>query len=262
MFILWVKKNSPTITVGVLGILFSYYFYIQSRQEVDLTYYVHPARVSILDSAILSDLEVSYKGSVVEGALSVARVAFWNAGELPIRQNDVLEKLEITLTEGAILEAKIYSKSRNINKIELLNGDYSKGLIYVDWSILEKNDGATIQIIYSGSTTANISAKSTIIGQSEISRLSFGGDTKSPGEQYLQFVKEQKQIYFICIISGLGFFVYVFVLNYRGAKRHHKTFRQYSDSFDYVLLLVSLGVFIYGLWLAFVAAPIFPQFLL
>jgi hypothetical protein len=152
----------------VLGLALAYYWHAQSVQERVPTYYVNPARARIIDTSIPipSELQVLYQGKNLNANVGAVVVYFWNDGKLPIKADDVLEPLRIELDPTCvILDARLLKTSRSVTRFA--KGEVSEGAknsLPLSFSILERNDGASFQIIYSGNSDTDVSVKGTVVG--------------------------------------------------------------------------------------------------
>lgn len=131
-----------------------------------LTYYFNPIRTPIIQTVVKTDISVTYRGTKVEGDLTAAQVAVWNAGDKPIRNEDILKPITLLTSNGCpILEVVILKPPRDVTGFELNQSQIMTGRLGMNWKILEENDGALIQIIYAGKTDLRILLDATIIGQ-------------------------------------------------------------------------------------------------
>ena len=98
-----------------------------------------------------SDLSISHNGKKISGNVSAAQMAIWNAGKRPIRENDILSPIVISTGGGQpVLEARIRKTTRPIINFTLDTTRADEGKLQINWRILEKDDGAVIQLIYVG----------------------------------------------------------------------------------------------------------------
>src|SRR5713226_2259025 len=151
----------------VIGLVLAYYWHEQSVEERAPTYYVSPARARIVDTSIPAppQLQVLYEGKDLNANVSAAIVYFWNDGKLPIKTEDILEPLRIDLESGCeIIDARVLKVSRAVTKFA--KGDVSgtaKNSLPISFGVLERNDGAAVQIIYSGKPETTVSINGTIL---------------------------------------------------------------------------------------------------
>jgi len=189
---------------SVISIILAVYFYMETLEKKNLTYYIHPARTAIVSTKTESNISFKYRGYEIETDLSVVTIAFWNAGDKEIRKNDILSPFTIKTDSGApILDVKVLKKSRDPIVIEYDNSKKENGLIEIKWNVLEKHDGAVIQIIYASSVKEKINIFVTLIGQPTISFLEYPSSIKTPSEQYEAYKQKQKQNGFFLLAFGI-----------------------------------------------------------
>lgn len=154
-----------SLAIGIVGIILAAVFYFNSERERSPMFYVQSGRNIIVNRnlAIGSKLQILYDGVLIDATeVTAVQCQFWNAGREPIRADDVLEPIKIVLGRGAqILEANVIKQSRpGIVKFEVTpekdpNGNRT-GVAKVHFNILEANDGATIQIVYTGNSLSEL----------------------------------------------------------------------------------------------------------
>lgn len=155
----------------VVGFVLAYYWHAQSVLERTPTYQVSPQRVRLVDTSVPvpSQLQVLYRGKDLNKNVTALTLYLWNDGKLPIKAEDVLQPLEVQLDpDSEILDARILRVSRPVTKFakgEVLES--KKNSLPLSLAILEKGDGAALQIIYTGKPDAAVSVLGTIIGAGE-----------------------------------------------------------------------------------------------
>lgn len=180
---------------SILGILLSIYFYLAAHERRDLTYFVYPVKAAVIRAGQFPKLQVSMDQKPVNGDVTAAQVAFWNAGDRPIRQDEVLRPFSVQTKNGArILEARLRKVNRDVAGIALETGQAENGLILIRWKILERNDGGIIQLIYEGDDNVPILADGIIEGQANLSLLDVGQGVGSPESQYERLQTEARFI--------------------------------------------------------------------
>lgn len=139
-----------------------------------LVYYSNPVRTVVFKEGEVSDIEIRYRDQVVRGDVAIAQIALWNLGSIPIRADDLLEEVRVTLTPPVrILEATISQVTRKLTgaHVGLPEQDPTSSTIPVSWKILETNDAILIQVTYSGTTDVTLGVEGALIGQSTIPRF-------------------------------------------------------------------------------------------
>ena len=178
--------------VGILGsvasivaIPLAIFFYLESREIPILIYSIHPVRTSVVRAGEASNLSISHNGKKISGNVSAAQMAIWNAGKKPIRENDILSPIVISTGGGQpFLEVRIRKTSRPTINFTLDTTRADEGKLRVDWRILEKDDGAVIQLIYVGDQNVPLQVSGSIVGQRDLREIFYSKQTQRPGEQY------------------------------------------------------------------------------
>lgn len=190
---------------SIAGVVVSVYFYSVSKESPNLTYFVHPARAIVLRTNQTSNLTVQFDGQDLASNVTTAQIAFWNAGNKPIRQADILKPLVIRTGDGSrILEVRLRKSSRDVVQIALNVSRLMDAVVEIGWNILEQNDGGVIQIVYAGDETVDIQATAVVTGQREIATRAYGHELRSIAEEYTyrQRAYYRLPIYIIIILSA------------------------------------------------------------
>ena len=80
---------------GIIGIVLSIYYYIKSKREKKPLYDFETTYV-LYSNPFLTDIEIKYKGQVVE-KLQLTKLSFWNGGKEAIRKSDLTNKNPIVV---------------------------------------------------------------------------------------------------------------------------------------------------------------------
>lgn len=193
--------------LAVLSSGFAIFTWLDSKATPELTFYANPARAVVVQRGKASDLAVTYRNEMVQGDISAVQIAIWNAGKIPIKRGDVLKPVVFSMASGSsILEATIRSPGRDVSNISLDQLKLKEGKITVNWDILERNDGAIIQVIYMGGPTDQINVSGIVIGQDAIRILSVDeADSSMTGSISLLVPGA-----FLVLIAGFLFFKIMF----------------------------------------------------
>lgn len=166
------KFNSIFSTVlAILSLVFGAYQYLDSQKEKEPVYLspkgflIYSERPDIKSSKYKM-IEVTEEGDhVLSKNVFVQEVAFWNKGEIPIekKEGDILNEMYFDFPDGyKIIDAFISESSRfDIVRPKIETKDNK---IYIDFNILEKNDGFKINVIFSGEKYAKASLNGAIKG--------------------------------------------------------------------------------------------------
>ena len=159
--------NAISLILGVTGVILAVYFYLASRTAPDLVYTVHSARTTIVRMDQNSRLHIELDGKTVHGDITAVQIAFWNNGSRAIRPNNLLRAF-ITGQSYPIIDAEIQKVSREVVGLRLDTSRIDKGQLGVEWTILEQDDGAVLQLIYSGGARRRITASAIVENQGEL----------------------------------------------------------------------------------------------
>jgi hypothetical protein len=155
--------NYTCYACTLISVPLAIFLYLQSVAERAPTYYVSPHRARIVDTSLSAPLQVQYKGKDLNSDVTAATVYVWNNGKLPIKAEDVLEPITVQLEEGCqILDSRLLKVSRPVTKLAI--ADPVKNTLPVSFNILERGDGAAIQIIYAGKPDTTIVVRGTVVG--------------------------------------------------------------------------------------------------
>jgi hypothetical protein len=156
------------LCLSLAGIAVSYQFGRMSLEPAKPVFLVDKVRSRIIDSNRVSGtpLEIRDKdGNTILGDVTSVRFYFWNAGRKSIKPDGILEPLIVSLDDPncKILDHKILKVSRNLTK-SLLSTHPSdpNRTLSISFTILEKNDGFTGQIIYKGNPTSAVQMFGTV----------------------------------------------------------------------------------------------------
>lgn len=105
--------------------------------------------------------------------LSVARIAFWNAGGQTIDKNDLAEKdgLRIEAAEGVkLLSAKVLHRVQHTNDFKVFLANKQKRAA-ITFDYFDKNQGVLLEVFHTGTSARDISIQGTIKGRIAITRI-------------------------------------------------------------------------------------------
>jgi len=193
---------------SIIGLLLAIYFYTSAKSHRELSYYVHPAKAIIAKTDEFSRLSVLVDGKPTKQNITAVQFAFWNEGKEPIRPENVLKPLTVKLSGSTpIVDALIRKKSRDVINIDLDKEKIDKGILRINWNLLEENDGGIIQIIFLGNIQTSIVAKGIIEGQGDINKVEYKGKLRSSAEQYEYLCQQNKRAAYT--IGSLVLFLYM-----------------------------------------------------
>jgi hypothetical protein len=154
---------------SILGVVYVLYAVLFGGRSKELTYYAYPLKTVVARSGELSNLKVLHEGREVKHDVTSVQIAVWNAGDEPIRLADTLEKIQIkTLPQTSILEVRILDVTRHVVGFNVNPSFCAEGRLPISWTILEKNDGALLQVVFEGPPSVGLRVEGTLVGQKEI----------------------------------------------------------------------------------------------
>jgi hypothetical protein len=157
---------------GVLGLVLSVYFYVQSDKKPDFVCLVNPAQAVVVKTGESSALHVFFGDRELKSDVTAAQVAIWNRGNESIRPENILDQVTLcTNPQVPILEAVVRKKSRSVVDVSLDQSKLSSGVVGVKWNILEQGDGAIVQLVYAGPPSTQIQITGVIERQNQIREL-------------------------------------------------------------------------------------------
>jgi hypothetical protein len=208
---------------SLIGVALAVYFYYASIQRPELTCYIHPSRATVVSGGQSTALTVSYAGKQIEKDVTAVQVAIWNAGTSPLRREDVLSGIKIeSVSKVQILEARVRKTSRSEIMFALDDSKRQEGAVGIDWKVLERNDGASIQLIYLGPPTEKFTVTGSVIGQTGIKERRYTGSLRSTQEQFEGNAGHHGQAWFNVFMSLGGFVMSVafLLLGRRSGRRY------------------------------------------
>ncbi|MBS1554625.1 MAG: hypothetical protein JSU09_06845 [Bacteroidetes bacterium] len=143
---------SSVISIAIT-IVFGYYFLYIGIKERKPTFFVDPARTTILDKSEAAHaplLLLKANGDTVRSDVTSGYFYFFNQGKETIRQENIYAPLVVSLGDGArILDYKILKEARAVSGIQLTLDSLSQTL-GITFNALEQDDGVAVQLIYEG----------------------------------------------------------------------------------------------------------------
>lgn len=239
---------------SIVGLILAVFFYLAARETPELTYHVHPVRTSVVKIGEASELSISHRGKEIGGNVSAVQFALWNAGKKPIRGDDILLPVEISTVGGQpILEAKIRKISREQVGLTIETSALNQGKVNVSWRILEKGDGAIIQLIYAGDQDVALRAAGSVVGQRELVELVYSGKVRSPEEEYARNGRFERIIASMsCVLAFLLFLLWLFYLR--------KFDGRYAVVISRLILVFAIIYIATGVWLLYRSWQYGPPF--
>ncbi len=152
----------PTTAIAIVSFIFTVYFYRKSTYERIPVFRSDPIGIEILNADRISEAPIKVirakDNSEITSNLFAIRFSFWNSGRKPIENQDIRRSIRVELDdpEVEIMESKVIKSSDDINFRLTRDPSNPDRSVLIDFTILEKNEGATCQIIYGGDSQADL----------------------------------------------------------------------------------------------------------
>ena len=102
------------IVVSLIGVALAIYFYIQTKEEPGLCYYINPIKTAIVKIGQSSKFTTYFDNKTITTDVTAAQVHIWNAGKKAIKQDLILKPIVLVSGKRKILEATILKKTREV----------------------------------------------------------------------------------------------------------------------------------------------------
>jgi hypothetical protein len=170
MFLYPISIFAISVIASVIGTYIAILYFSDSRRLLTRT---NPARRIVSKANQVDKLRVNFDAIPINDDISIIEVAIWNQGNLAIKKSDLLQDVVISTADKApILAASIPRVSRQITGLRLNTDGIGKGSVVLTWDILEKNDGAEVELTYVGdSEMTAVVVDGIIVGQGHIDRI-------------------------------------------------------------------------------------------
>ena len=160
-------KGALICTIAALiSLPLGIYFHFAGVRTRELTWYAYPLRTNVIAIEDRSQLQVRFDGQEVRGNVTAVQIALWNAGNQPIKTEDIYESVRLNSSPPVrILEAKVRKEMRSVSNIAVDLTRRAEGELVFSWRVLEHNDGALIQLLFEGDPDARFTMSGAIAEQ-------------------------------------------------------------------------------------------------
>lgn len=167
------KSNKFNTALGIIALLLSIHFYIQSKVVTSLTLIPDPEVTSLIsreDNQSSARLSVFYDSVLIRNNLNSKYLYFYNNGGEKISVDQVREKIRIqSLKDCKLHEVRIVKVSHpNIGVETEID---SKNGFGIEFKELYPNDGVKLQLIYEGEKDQDFYASGNIAGMTRIQSM-------------------------------------------------------------------------------------------
>jgi len=167
----WFARN-PVVgalaaLASIIGVPLAIVLFFVADKHRDIVYLTSPSPTTIVKKGRSSDLKIFFRDAIVTDDVSTMQIAIWNQGSEPSRAESILSKtVRISIVPaGEILDFRIKRMSRNVTNFKCEREEPQS--VSCSWDILERNDGAVIELIYLGAS-GRVAIEGTIEGDKGI----------------------------------------------------------------------------------------------
>ncbi len=156
------------LLIGIIGIVTGFVFYVKAKKEKRPRYAMRSLSYFQGLTTHVPFLKIHFEGHGDPiTTLTRTTVLFWNAGKETINKPDVVDTdpLQIKAIDCEILDARIVGASHPPNQFGVLV-NREKTNVTITFKYIDKNQGAGIQIFYTGASERSLSLTGSIKGAS------------------------------------------------------------------------------------------------
>ncbi len=138
------------VTIGILGIIFSYITYRTSKIGPRLVYQFKSLEIIGGLKSFPNELEIVYKGKSVP-RVTKTNIIIWNSGTKTIEGSNIIteDPLKFVFNNDAkILRIIVVKKKRNIINLDITQNDKEPNIAYFSFNFLDPKDGVVIEILH------------------------------------------------------------------------------------------------------------------
>lgn len=169
------KWSLSILFTALLSFALTFYSVKTTERKCIPVFFVEPVRMQLLDRSQTTEAPfkvIKKDGTEIEDNIILARFYFYNYGKKTLHIEDVASDLRISIKNDSceILDYKVLLQSEpevveaNLNLTE----ERGKDELIINFLAIEKGDGFTGQIIYSGKIDDKISIRGKIIDSEDI----------------------------------------------------------------------------------------------
>lgn len=199
-----------SLAIGGIGIVISFLFFFLSRKKKIPVYRCRTTRLITSSINQIDELDILYDKKKLN-ALSITKVALWNAGRDTISWSDVseLDRLRISIgSDYEILSCVILKQTRIANNFSVQIADDKKS-IYISFDYFDHNEGVVLKIRHTGSSSSEISVNGSIKAVQKIKR---GDETMNITLNSSKKYQSMRKNRWWFLLLGIVLFAFAFLL--------------------------------------------------
>jgi hypothetical protein len=171
-FAKWPWLGLVASVCSVISVPLGVYFFLGSQRTRQLAFAVNPVQTIVVSAGRTSAIRVLSENMEIKSDVIAEQLVIWNSGTESIRPEHVLDPITMSTRPSApILEVTIPKRTRTLTGFTVDDSERSSGRVGLKWKILEKNDGAMVQVIHTGPPTTELVVSGLVEGQRAIDRV-------------------------------------------------------------------------------------------
>lgn len=155
--------------IPILYVCFEFYSYYSDKKVIDPTFITQKNAQQILSKDLIANAPfkiLKASGEQINSNVYSQTFYFFNQGREAVTNDLILENIYLTLSDSTaeILDYKIIKISRELTKCKISLDSTTRNKLYIDFKILEEDDGFMGQIIYCTINSPELIIKGAIKG--------------------------------------------------------------------------------------------------
>lgn len=158
--------SAISIAIGLASILLAVFLYRAGKPKRLLSYASRTFRIISEKAGKVPGLTIDYDGHPIR-ALSVTRLAIWNAGNEALKREDIppMAPLVIYVRPGvSLFDIRLIEVTSPANNVEIIPTDGNSNLYVVNYQYFDPSDGAILSIIHDGTEIGDVAVRGRIVG--------------------------------------------------------------------------------------------------
>jgi hypothetical protein len=237
-FAKWPWLGLVATICSIISVPLGVYFYLSSQRTRQLAFAVNPVQTIVVSAGRTSAIRVLSEDKEIGSDVIAEQLVIWNSGTESIRPEHVLEPITIsTRPRAPILEVTIPRRTRDLIGLTVDDSERSSGRVGLKWKILEKNDGAMVQVIHTGPPSTELVVGGAVEGQRAIDHVVLTRSQQTP-----RVVSRRSEIVFIVLYCVM--FAAVSLLFVLSLRTSHEKQQRLRTLMYIALVLTGIAIFL------------------
>jgi hypothetical protein len=251
-FAKWPWLGLVATICSIISVPLGVYFYLGTQRTRQLAFAVNPVQTIVVSAGRTSAIRVLSEDREIKSDVIAGQLVIWNSGTESIRPEHVLDPITIsTRPRAPILEVTIPKRTRDLTGFTVDDSARASGRVGLKWKILEKNDGAMVQVIHAGPPTTELVVSGAVEGQRAIDHVVLTRSQETP--RVVSRRSEIVVIVLLLVILAVTLLLFVLALRTSHEKQHRLRTLLYM-----ILVLLGITMVLRALSVADVWGPSMP----